>query len=351
MKERQTALILIGCAILLAVGSYLLLSDSSEETPVNTAAIKQSVAEPKKQPVQAPDWVNEGQKVAPDYTPATAAPVDTTPPPAVKPAKKQPQTIEISEDAVVTFSFVESLADYVLHRFVPSNLNGKPATLVSAVSLNKHFGRELDGFTVSENDIRASRKAVLDYAFTPTMLKTLYSLYSEGFVVLLTDTAATDERQYIEGKTQTMRTLTNAEIAVMLRLNSRRIERMATVFRAMGQNKSLTEMAGKYLRAAKAVERANGQMQVALADEKNTKQAGARLKSAILQRQQVKEELLLQLKKVCSSCPEAELFYLSQWAYRRVLNTPDSKLKTFTVAADILDDLAKKFVTKAKELE
>nr|WP_321257414.1 hypothetical protein [uncultured Pseudodesulfovibrio sp.] len=351
MKERQTALILIGCAILLALGSYLLLSDSPDETPKNTAQIKQPV----EKPAQAPDWVNGGQKATPDYSPSTATPVDTTPPtepePVPTPVVKEPQTIEVSEDKIVTFTFVESLADYFLHRFLPSGPNGKPASLASAMTLNKYYGRELNGFAVSGNNIRASRQAVLDYAFTPTMLKTLYGLYADAFVVHLADTAATDERQYIEGKTQTMRTLTNAEIAVMLRLNSRRIERTATVFRAIAQKPHLTEMAGRYLRAVKAVERANGQMQVALADEKNTKKAGADLKRAILQRQQVKAELLTQLKQICHSCTEAELFYLAQWSYRRTLNEPEKKLKTFDTAAEIMDDLATRFIKKADELK
>jgi len=350
MKERQTALILIGCAILLALGSYLLLSEAPEEAQTNTAQVKQPV----EKPAQAPDWVNGGQEAAPDYSPSTAAPVDTTPPPPTPkptPVKEEVQTIEISEDKVVTFTFVESLADYFLHRFLPSSPNGKPASLVSATSLNKYYGRELDGFGVSGNDIRASRQAVLDYAFTPAMLKTLYALYADAFVVQLVDTAATDDRQYIEGNSQTMRTLTNAEIAVMLRLNSRRIERTATVFRAIAKDPSLTEMAGRYLRAVKAVERANGQMQVALADEKDTKQAGSRLKRAILQRQQIKAELLTRLKQVCHSCSEAELFYLSQWAYRRVLNEPEKKLPTFKTAADIMDDLSARFIQKADELK
>nr|WP_321514204.1 hypothetical protein [uncultured Pseudodesulfovibrio sp.] len=347
MKERQTALILIGCAILLALGSYLLLSESPEDTQTETTQVKQPV----EKPAQAPDWVNGGQEAIPDYSPSTAAPVDTTPPPApTKPVKNEPQTVEISEDKVVTFTFVESLADFFLHRFLPSNPNGKPATLVSATSLNKYYGRELDGFAVFDNDIRASRRTVLDYAFTPTMLKTLYELYADAFIIHLTNTAATDERQYIEGNTQVMRTLTNAEIAVMLRLNSNRIERTATVFRAIAQKPHLTELAGRYLRAAKAVERANGQMQIALADDKNTKQAGADLKRAILQRQQIKAELLTQLKQICQSCTEAELFYLAQWAYRRVLNEPEKKLKAFETAADIIDDLAMRFTRKADEL-
>ena len=109
-------------------------------------------------------------------------------------------------------------------------------------------------------------------------------------------------------------------------------------------------MAGKYLMAAKAVERANVQLQNAMADDKNISKASQRLKQAILQRERVKASTISHLKTACSDCTEAELFYLAQWAYRRILNGPEEKLKTFSVAADVLEDLAERFRTQADEL-
>jgi hypothetical protein len=110
-------------------------------------------------------------------------------------------------------------------------------------------------------------------------------------------------------------------------------------------------MAAKYRRASKAVGRANSQLQTAISDEKGTAEAGERLKQAILLRERTKAEIVTHLKQVCQACTEAEVFYLSQWAYRRVLNEPDEKLKAFGVAAKIMEDLAERFDTQADALK
>ena len=159
------------------------------------------------------------------------------------------------------------------------------------------------------------------------------------------------EREYKVRENTERRTLSNEEIVAMLRLNARKIDQTASIFKAIGADPSITEMAGKYLMAAKAVERANVQLQNAMADDKNTSKASKRLKQAIQQRERIKAEVVSRLKKACPDCMEAELFYLAQWAYRRVLNGPKEKLKTFDVAADVLEDLATRFRTQADEIK
>ncbi|WP_207259573.1 hypothetical protein [Desulfovibrio sp. Huiquan2017] len=348
MKQNRTALILISCAVLLAVGAFLILNRSRDES----SAVRQEVAQPAAEPAKAPDWVDKGQEAKPDYSAATAEPETTTPVPAAESEQpKEPKTIEVTEDKVVTFTFVESLADFLLQRFQPRGPNGKPDTLATAVALNRYYGRELDGFAVSGNDIRASRKAVYDYVFNPAMIKTLYELYAPAFMVHLVDTAANTEREYTVGNATETRPLTTEEIKVMLRLNAGRIERTAEVLHAFADDPAILEMAGKYRRAAKAVERANGQLQTAMADGKDTGAAGDRLKQAILFRERTRGEIVTQLRRVCQACPESELFHLSQWGYRRTLDQPEEKTKTFGAAADVLDDLAARFRTKAEELK
>jgi hypothetical protein len=348
MKQNRTALILIACAALLAVGAFLILNRGSEEP----SAVRSEVTPPAPEPAKAPDWVDKGQEAKPDYSPSTAETETVTPPPAAEPEKtEESKTIEVSEDKMVTFTFVESLADFLLHRFQPRGPNGKPESLATAVSLNRYYGREMDGFAVSGNDIRASRKAVYDYAFNPAMLKNLYDIYVPAFMVHLVDTAANTEREYVVGDDKETRTLTTDEIKVMLRLNARRIERTAEVFHAFADDPAIVEMAGKYRRAAKAVERANGQLQAAMAESKATGEASDRLKQAILFRERTRAEIVTHLRKVCQSCPESELFYLSQWAYRRTLGQPQEKLKAFGTAADLMDDLAGRFRAKADELK
>lgn len=345
MKRNHLAAILIGAALMLAIGAFGLLSEIPEETSVHRATVKP----PSDDIPTAPSWVQKGQEAEPDYSATNTDAQNATP----VPEAKAPETkiIEVREDKIVTFTFVESLADFILHRFNPKNEKGKPATLASAKALNMYYGRELDGFSVSGDDIRASRKAILDYAFTPTMLKTLYELYAPVLMAHIVDTAASDEREYkVNGLTE-RRILENGEIKSMLRLNARKIDQTAIVFNAIATNPTITELAGKYLRAAKAVERANLQLQTAIADEKDTSKASQRLKQAIIQRERVKVDTIKQLKQACHACTEAELFYLAQWAYRRTLNGSEEKLETFGVAAEILQDLAKQFRAVADEIK
>ena len=183
------------------------------------------------------------------------------------------------------------------------------------------------------------------------MLDTLYSLYAEPFMIHLMDTAASQEREYMVNGAKEKRTLTNEEIQAMLRLNSRRIERTADLFRAMGSDPAITEMAARYRRSAKAVERANEQLQDAIAADKDTAQPGDRLKNAILQRERNKAEIITALKQTCHSCTETELFYLSEWAYRRVVNGSGDTLEAFVKVAEILDDMAIRFNDQANQLK
>lgn len=349
MKDRRTALILIAAAIMFAVGAYMLFNKSTQ----NESVVKEKVVQPQGETPKAPDWVNKNKEVKPDYSSSDAEPKDVTPIPLVEKemTEEESQVVEVAEDKMVTLTFVESLADFILHRFQPIGPKGKPATLASAMALNMYFGRGMDGFATSGDDILAARKSVFDYAFNPTMLDTLYTLYAEPFMIHLVDTAANQEREYKVGKTKERRTLTNEEIQAMLRLNARRIERTADLFRAMGENPAITEMVARYRRSAKAVERANVQLQDAIAEDKSTTQASERLKRAILQRERNKAEIVTTLKQVCHACSETELFYMSEWAYRRVVNGSGETLKTFTKTAEILDDLTIRFNDQAKQLE
>jgi len=347
MRQHQTAIILIACSALLAIGSYVLLSDTPEKGTMHRAKVQQ----PSEEAPTAPSWVNNGQDSKPDYAPSTADTHNATPAPVETVNQKKPQVIEVTEDEMVTFTFVESLADFILHRFHPQDTKGKPATLASAKALNMYYGQELDGFAISGNDIRMARELVLDYAFTPKMIRTLYNLYTPFFMAHIVDTASSDEREYKVRGTAEQRVLSNEEIKAMLKLNACKIEQTATVFQAIADDPSITEMAGKYLRAAKAVERANVQLQVAVSDEKDTSKPGQRLKQAILQRERVKAATVSRLKQACPACTEAELFYLAQWAYRRVLNGPEEQLEAFSVTAEVLNDLAGRFRAQSDELE
>ena len=344
MDKRKRALALIACAVVLAVGSYLLFMDASQDPSVHTQAV--APPETTGDESRGPDWIDQGQTAQPDYSAATSDAVNATP----AEVKPEPTVIEVREDRVVTFTFVESLADFFLHRFNPDGRNGKPETLVSAKALNMYYGRELDGFSVPGDDIRQGRKTVLDYAFTPSMIETLSALYSPVFMAHIVETAAETPREYGPDEAKEVRTLSNSETSEMLRINARIISQTADVLRAIASDPSIPAQAGKYLQAQRAVERANAQLQTAIADGKDAKLAGQRLKQAILERERISASVIAKLKPSCLECTDSTLFYLGQWSYRRVLNAPNEKLPAFTAAADALDNLSKAFLERSREI-
>jgi len=346
MNRRQTAVLLIFCALALAAGAYILLSDTPKDEYVHRETVK-----PPPEDVKAPAWVDSGQTPEPDYSPAQAKAQNATPVPPKKQSEYVPQVIEVKEDSVVTLSFVEALSNFFLARFVPADTSGISTTGVNAKSVNMHFGQELTGFSVPGDDIRAARKAVLDYAFTPSMLKTLEQIYSPAFMAYLVDSATTEDREYTVGMEKEIRPLTNAETSEMLRLNANVLKQTASIFRIISNDPTITELAGKYLRSSKAVERANGQLQTAIADEKDTTKAGQRLKQAILQRERVKNSIVSRIKRNCPGCSSSDAFYTAQWAYRRVLGEPKKHLPTFKTAAEVLDKMSNRFLQEAAKLK
>ncbi len=337
---------------MLIAGAAFLLFKPGTDQPEHRA----EVTPPPVEIPKAPDWVANGQDATPDYTPSTMEPKDATPSPEPAPAPKAKPVpepvetvVEVREDAMVSLEFLDRLAAYVLDRFQPEARHGKPASLVSFKGMNIRFGRDPQGFAVDQNNIRKARQAILDYVFTPRMVRTLYDQYAPAFVERLANMATGEDREYVvNGKKQT-RVLDIPEASAMFRLNAHRLEQAATVLRTIAEDPALTELSGKYLQAAKAVERANARFQTLLADEKEPGDAGERLKQSILQRERIKAEIVTLLKQACHSCEETDLFYLAMWSYRRTLDETE-KLPVFAVSADCLDDLAQRFARKSEEL-
>ena len=354
MNRQKLAIILIGCALVLALGAYLLIPKQEE----NSTSLRQEVSPPE-ETAQAPAWVEKGQESEPDYTPLqkkeqeeepTSEQTDTTAKIEKEDKQPAPQVIEVEEDSIVTFSFVESLAEYLLKNFQPQDVNGKPATKVSPKSLNMYFGLELKGFAVQVQNIRTARSSVLDYAFTPDMVRTLHQIYAPAFLAHLKETATNEQREYLVSGEKQLRILENIEVASMLRLNAVRLDQTASVFRTLVSDPSLMDDAASYLQAAKAVERYNSQLQMAIADNKDVSNASDRLKSAIIQRERIKNSIITKLGNTCGGCSPSDLFYLAQWSYRRTLPQQSDKTATFDAVAETLEDMAERFRQEAKKL-
>ena len=116
---------------------------------------------------------------------SVAAPVDSSIPPgqAAQPGVVQmPQ--KVTEDSHVRLEVIEDMAAFVVSRFKPGPQTG---TLnVSVQALNQRYGAKLAG----TSDGKGGRDAMLRYAFHPTMLRSLYSLYADRFLDAVNTDAA-----------------------------------------------------------------------------------------------------------------------------------------------------------------
>lgn len=344
MNKRITAAVLVISALMLATGAFLLFNNSTEEP---SPTYRKTVQAPPEKTPEAPDWVNKGQEAQPDYSTAEAEAHNATPPQEDKPTT---EVVEITENSVVTFTFVESLTDFFLDRFQPVGPNGIPVTKASAKSLNMLYGREMTGFAVEGDTIRKARQNLLDYAFTPKMIRTLRELYTPLLLNDLVERSQNTARDYTVGVETEHRTLSTEEIQTMLRLNAEEMEKVAAVFQKIAETPSVTTLAGKYIQASKAVDRANGLLQTAISDGKDTALAGKRLKQAILQREEEKKAIISILQDVCTKCSANEVFYLAQWSYRRIMGESEGKRESFDAASTALRTLAQDFRQAADSL-
>ncbi len=347
MNRNRTVIILVACALIFSFGAYLLINKQQQTRgrqpkPITTSqTISPQPATPK-----APQQVAEDQNA-----PLMSEVTQEVSPPLVVEEKKTPDVIEIKEDKFVTLNFVESLSDYLLNQFVPQGRNGKPTTLASIKNTNIYFGQEMTGFATSGDDANQARQSLLDYAFNPPMIKTLYALYTPVLLAHIVDTATSEKREYRVGNNTETRVLNQTETAAMLRLNAHRIEQAAQMLRAIGTDATITETAGKYLQAQQAVSRANTQLQNDMAVNRPTGPSSKQLKRSIVQREKIKKSLIEKMKKTCPNGADADLFYLAQWGYRRILGNPEGKLKACEAAADALKKLSQEFRDTAKQLQ
>ncbi len=108
---------------------------------------------------------------------SVGAPVDGSTPAGLYPQQNGVQMPQkVTEDSHIRMEFVEDLAAFVVARFRPGPQSG---TLnVSVQALNQRYGAKFANVT----DGKGGREALLRYAFHPTMLRGLYTLYADRFL-------------------------------------------------------------------------------------------------------------------------------------------------------------------------
>lgn len=345
-KQKRILAGLCALAALVAISAavkLLILKDK----PSPSAEHRAEVSPPSE---SAPAWVASGQEAKPDYSPADMAATNATetaeeapaPPPATT-TIPAPKVVE--ENDFITFAFLDSLNKYIVQRFEPGRNGKAPLTRTSFRSLNMYYSRNFDGIDVTNDDVKTNRTRIIDYVFTPTSIKTLYTLYAELFVEQLAETTT-------KPMDETDLELSREEMSDLFRLNAKVLKHTSLIFSAISENPSLSKRIAQYIQAVRAVERANVHFQESLASDTMSSeiksQAGDTLKHAIRERERCRSRIIETIKKQCSTCSDEEMFYIALWSYRRTLGNP-KRLPAFAAAAECLNDLSQRFNKKADE--
>lgn len=115
---------------------------------------------------------------------SVGAPVDSSAPAGQYPQNGTQMPQKVTEDSHIRMDFVEDLASFVVARFKPGPQSG---TLnVGVQALNQRYGAKFANVA----DGKGGREALLRYAFHPTMLRGLYTLYADRFLDAINHDAA-----------------------------------------------------------------------------------------------------------------------------------------------------------------
>lgn len=95
-----------------------------------------------------------------------------------------------SNDKIITPRFVQDLAFYCVNNYKPSQ-SGRPSITISPITVNILYGATLRGFP-QMGGANQAREYILNYVYTPAMLRSLYTMYGEQFVYLLGQYALKD---------------------------------------------------------------------------------------------------------------------------------------------------------------
>ncbi len=287
--------------------------------------------------------------------------------------RKEPSWIK---DFVVTSTFVQDLAGYLVKHYQPPATKDNPGQQgrisVSFKSLNARYGLELIGLRHSGGTLKKARQEVLGKLMNPDLLREAYDRYSATFLDTLVAKARKTEKEPLDGR---MQALSKEEIAEMLRLNSAYLGDVAGVLESLVSDPALPRQVERYLQAEKAAVHANFVLnqeqnrydillqssEKAAEDREVTRQKidqaesrkdeAARSYRTALQKRELERRELLDMIAVHAgdvSLEQHEILYIAEWVFRRFESGQESG--ALEVASSLLQDLSARFSARAQGL-
>lgn len=247
----------------------------------------------------------------------------------------------VTEDSRVRPQFVESLAAYLVSRFRPGPRGG---TLSASVqSVNQRFGSKLTG--LAEGDA-GGRAALLRYAFHPTMVQGLYSLYVDRFLE-----AIAREARARDFNAEQMHQL---EMAL-----AGRFVMLAGALEGVAATPDLDARLRQVDAAARNAVEINGQMAEAVFDYDQLRESGAsqsqlgtaqlrvdglgaRFRRALEEQATAQRALVSAIRRGAGQAmDDDELIFVARWADRRLKQDPQA-MSAVRTSAGVLRDLARR---------
>ena len=238
-----------------------------------------------------------------------------------------------AEDDVVTTDFLSDLASFTLAHYHPAgtehNPGSSPILTLSVKSVNMRYGIHLFGLGHEQEGVLAARREILGYILRVPTLDLLSSLYMDRFREELELQARETTRLFTEGGKVTERKLNEEEVDTFLELVAAKADETGRVLQALTADPAPLELLQVHSDAVKRVNAAHarfwGKKDELMPLEAD--RAAEEIKSAILTREQVKQEYLETIRKstTLTHLTEQEVFYLGKWVARRVEGNPGNR--------------------------
>jgi len=256
-----------------------------------------------------------------------------------------------NSDKVFTEKFIMSFATYLVENYTPANTkNSLGSTEVSFSSANAHYALKLTGLETPSNDPYAGRAYVLQYAYEPVALKSLYALLSDQLLFSMDMIASKNK-------------LTKNQEIDMFKLYAQETAILANSVQAISNLDTFYTLFDELQESSKNYTLTQADFNTSLYtlnSRKFEETSSPALEKEISEKAKILEGIRLQNQKLTDNFLEQiygntnktlvskdELLYLAHWIARRGPEAAESS----QAATEILNQMSVKLVQSASSLE
>lgn len=264
-------------------------------------------------------------------------------------AKKEGEEKDVSvvrEDRRVRPLFVDDLASYVVERFAPGRQGGRLGVSVQGVNLR--YGTSMTGLEGPKDP--QGRAAILNYVFTPSMVRGIYEIYADSFLRSLAKSARA--RGMDEGQTKGL----YQSLGSRCTLYAGGLEAVAATNDLSGRLKELARLEEATVAATRThldarfeLEQARDAGQNLAPFEAKVDAAAKALQEATRRNTQAETALAEDIgRKGAGSLDKDTVLYLARWVGRRLEANPGA-MESVRAASGVLRDLASRCAKASRE--